>query len=65
MSTEDNKALVLLWREELWKKRNVDALTSSRHPIMWAISPGFPARSGVAMHASGCSRPGLLPSTSG
>jgi predicted ester cyclase len=26
MSTEENKALVLRWREEIWKNRNVDAL---------------------------------------
>jgi len=42
MSTEENKALVLRWREELWKKRNVDALDELAAPDYVGHIAGLP-----------------------
>lgn len=41
MSTEENKALVLRWRDELWNKRNVDALDELAAPDYVGHIAGF------------------------
>jgi predicted ester cyclase len=42
MSTEENKALVLRWRQELWKNRNVDALDKLAAPDYVGHIAGLP-----------------------
>src|SRR5262245_21007458 len=42
MSIEENKQLVLRWREELWNKRNVDALDEMCAPDYVGHIAGFP-----------------------
>jgi predicted ester cyclase len=42
MSIEENKQLVLRWREELWNKRNVNALDELSAPDYVGHIAGFP-----------------------
>jgi ketosteroid isomerase-like protein len=42
MSVEDNKKLVLRWRDEIWGKRNVNALDDLATPDYVAHIAGFP-----------------------
>jgi len=42
MSVEDNKKLVLRWRDEIWGKRNVNALDDLAAPDYVAHIAGFP-----------------------
>jgi len=42
MSTQENKALVLRWRDELWNKRNVDALDELAAPDYVGHIAGLP-----------------------